>query len=122
MELLADENQHPIVVARLRAMGYDVEFIRESTPGAKDGEILNRPDIGRKIFLTYDRDFGELIFNRSSPVPLTLIYTRLNRLDPSNIADRLIAVLDTGVPAGHIVTIGKDGIQTRPFPTGANNG
>ena len=119
MELLADENQHPIVVARLRAAGHEVEFILESTPGAKDGEILNRPDIGRMIFLTYDRDFGDLIFKRGSPVPRSLVYTRLNRVDPSDIADRLIAVLDTGVPAGHVVTIGKNGIRTRPFPTGA---
>ena len=121
MDLLA-ENQHPLVVARLREAGFTVEFIRESSSGALDEEILARPDIGSLVLLTYDRDFGDLIFNRGFPSPAAILYTRLNRLDPERIASRLLALLDAGVPSGHMISIIGDGVRLKPFPAGADNG
>ncbi|BCA60441.1 DUF5615 family PIN-like protein [Sphingomonas sp. HMP6] len=122
MELLADENQHPTVVARLRQAGYRVEYVRDSSPGAQDKQILARPDIGSVIFLTYDRDFGDLVFNRGLQPPLAIMYTRLNRAKPEHIADRILALLEAGVATGHMITITKDGERLKPFPAGANNG
>jgi predicted nuclease of predicted toxin-antitoxin system len=122
VDLLADENQHPVVVARLRAAGYNVEFIRESSPGAQDKDILARPDIGSVLLLTYDRDFGDLIFNHGLPAPAAILYTRLNRVEPDVIASRLLSLLEAGVTPGHITTITKDGERLKPFPAGASNG
>ena len=122
MRVLADENQHSLVVARLRAEGYDVEWIAETTPGAADADILRRPDIGSVVLLTYDRDFGDLIFNRGYPAPHAIYYTRLNRVAPEIIATRLIALLADGVMAGQMIAITKDGFRTKPFPLGGLNG
>ena len=122
MDLLADENQHPRVVARLRDAGYKVEFIIESSAGEQDEEILSRPNIGSKILLTYDRDFGDLIFHRGYPSPFALLYTRLNRAEPERIADRLLAELEAGITPGHMTIITDDGVRLRPFPTGATHG
>ena len=122
MDLLADENQHPLVVARLRNAGYTVEFVIETSAGAQDEEILSRPDIGAKILLTYDRDFGDLIFRRGYPPPFAILYTRLNRAEPEHIAERLLAQLEAGITPGHMTIITDDGVRLRPFPTGASHG
>ena len=122
VDLLADENQHPLVVSRLRTQGHCVEWILETSPGAQDVDILRRPNIAAKVLLTYDRDFGDLIFNQGYPAPLVILYTRMNRARPAEIADRLIAVLEAGVAPGHIHAILPDGLRSRPFSIGATNG
>lgn len=122
MNLLADENQHPAVVARLRAAGHIVEFVRESSPGARDEDILARRDIGSWVLVTYDSDFGELIFNRGLPSPAAILYLRLNRASPEDVAARLLEILETGVELRHITTITRESERLKPFPAGANDG
>ena len=121
MDLLADENQHPAVVARLRAAGFTVEFIRETSPGASDAAILARLDIGAMLLFTYDRDFGDLIFNQGLPAPAAILYTRLSRADPDYVATRLLSLLEAGVATGHMITVTRDGERMKPFPAGANH-
>jgi predicted nuclease of predicted toxin-antitoxin system len=120
VRLLADENQHPVVVARLRAAGYSVEFVQESSPGAQDRQILARPDIGEMVLLTYDRDFGDLIFKQGLPAPAAILYTRISRLEPELIASRLLSELHAGIAIGHITTITPQGVRARPFNSGSD--
>jgi predicted nuclease of predicted toxin-antitoxin system len=122
VQILADENQHPIVVKALRDHGYQVEWVAESSPGARDEEILSRRDIGIKILVTYDRDFGDLIFNRGYAAPAAVLYTRLNRARPGEIARRLLELLEFGVASGHMITITEEGLRQKPFPLGETNG
>ena len=121
MLLLADENQHPLVIARLRAAGYNVEALAETSSGMTDVDILRRADIASTILVTYDRDFGELIFKHGHAAPLAVLYTRLSRAEPDYIADRLIALLAGGIAHGHITSVTKDGERVKPFPSGATN-
>jgi predicted nuclease of predicted toxin-antitoxin system len=99
--------------------GYDVEWIAETTAGLSDLQILDRADIGEHILITYDRDFGDLIFNQNLPRPLALIYSRLGRAEPRYIADRIVQILEAGLSSKHIHVIKKDGIRSTPFPDGA---
>ena len=122
MHLLADENQHPTFVARLRSAGYAVEWIRETSRGAKDADILRRPDIARLVLITDDRDFGDLIFNRGYPSPQAILYNRMTRAQPDDIANRLVRRLTLGDLDGRMITLTKDGERVKPFPLGANNG
>ena len=122
MDLLADENQHPLVIAQLRAAGHQVEWIKETSPGAADADILNRPDIGSLVLMTYDRDFGDLIFNHGFPTPRSIIYARLNRVTPNLVANHILSLIEAGIAAGHIITVTKDGNRIKPFPIGASHG
>jgi predicted nuclease of predicted toxin-antitoxin system len=119
VDLLADENQHPIVVARLREAGFRV--VRGTSPGAKDSEILRRADIGSFVLVTDDRDFGDLIFNRGYPAPRAILYSRLRRIEPDGIAGRLITRLGLAGLNGCMITLTQDGERVRPFPLGAQN-
>ncbi len=116
MKLLADENVHPLIVRHLRDGGHDVEWVKESSRGASDSEILLRSDIGELVLLTLDRDFGDLIFQRGFPAPRAILYSRLSRARPQAIADRIAVVLERGPAERHMTTITARGERTKPFP------
>lgn len=122
MRLLADENVHGKLVALLRSCGFDVEWIAESMPGLPDDRILGRPDIGDLVLLTFDRDFGDLIFHRGFPSPRCILYSRVGRTDPHQAADRIRLLIEKGLPERHMIRIARDGERLKPFPDGADNG
>jgi Domain of unknown function (DUF5615) len=116
LRIIADENVHAGVVAGLRERGHIVESLAETAPGTPDDMILARPDIGSWVLLTYDRDFGELIFNRSMPCPAGIVYNRLNRPKPELLLNRLDALIEVGGIQGQFVVIDPDGERLRPMP------
>ena len=118
MRLLADENVHGKVVAALRGRGYDVAWVKEIARSADDSDILARPDIGAYVFITNDRDFGDLILRQRSPAPLAVLYTRTPHRDWEGTTALLVAELERGVTPNQIATITRDGVRRRAFPTG----
>ena len=64
MKFLIDENIGSSIVAFLRNGGHDVQWIREIQCGMPDGEILQLALKEKRVVLTYDQDFGELVFHR----------------------------------------------------------
>lgn len=121
MRIIADQNVHRRVVLGLREKGFDVEYIQETMPGRTDEELLARTDIGDVIFLTGDKGFGDWIFNRGLPQPFAVILTRLPDPEWATTSQRIIARLEKGIEAGHMVSITKRGDRTKPFPRGADN-
>ena len=69
MQFLANENVPVVSIRRLRAAGYDVASVIEDSPGATDEAILWQAHTERRIILTFDRDYGELIYRRRLPNP-----------------------------------------------------
>jgi predicted nuclease of predicted toxin-antitoxin system len=117
LRIIADENVHAGVVAGLRERGHVVEWLSETAPGTPDDAILARADIGSWVLLTYDRDFGELIFNRGMPCPAGIVYSRLEWPKPEVLLKRLEALIDSGVILGQFVVIGSDDERSRQLPT-----
>ena len=121
MKLLADENVHPLILRSLRALGHEVEWVKETSPGAEDAAILNRPDIGELVLVTLDRDFGDLIFKQGLPPPRAILYSRLSRANPQAVADRIADLIGRGFAEKHITTITARGERVKAFP-GVENG
>jgi predicted nuclease of predicted toxin-antitoxin system len=96
MQFLANENFPRASVYRLRAIGHNVASILEDTPGAKDQQVLARAATEKRIILTFDRDYSEMIYRLKLPVPTGVIYFRFNPVTPEEPADRLIELLATG--------------------------
>jgi predicted nuclease of predicted toxin-antitoxin system len=76
MRLLADENVPGPLVRALVAGGCDVEWIRITSPGISDAEVLTRAVATERILLTFDKDLGEIARGsgltsalRSNPAP-----------------------------------------------------
>ena len=64
MRFLADENVDPGTVNALRELGHDVVWIMSDAPGSADEDILTRASLENRVLLTYDKDFGDLVFHR----------------------------------------------------------
>jgi predicted nuclease of predicted toxin-antitoxin system len=65
LRFLLDESADARLAAMLAADGHDVtSIIREHRPGMSDIEVLELANSERRILITDDRDFGELIVRR----------------------------------------------------------
>ena len=57
----------------------------QETPGSRDEEILNRAHAERLIILTFDRDYGELIYRHQGLPPAGVVYFRVAPATPAEI-------------------------------------
>ncbi len=69
MKFIADENVSKSIVNTLRNYGYDLLWIREYCRGMADEEIVCLSSSQNRIIMTFDKDFGELIYRRRMETP-----------------------------------------------------
>lgn len=62
MRFLADESCDFAVVRALRAAGHDVVAVAELSPQAEDEAVISLAVRERRILLTEDKDFGQLVY------------------------------------------------------------
>jgi predicted nuclease of predicted toxin-antitoxin system len=62
MRFLADESCDFSVVRALRAAEYDVVAIAELAPQTADPEVIELSVRERRVLLTEDKDFGQLVY------------------------------------------------------------
>lgn len=115
---LANEHFPAASVRLLRRDGHDVAFVAEGPVGASDAENLARAVREQRIILTYDRHYGELIFQQGLPAPPGVVYFRLTQPtadEPATVLRDLLA--DPSSPLeGYFVTVGRNRIRRRPLP------
>ena len=66
MRLLLDANISARIVAPLKALGHDVISQLQENPNASDEAILRRAHAEQFTVITYDKDFGELVFKHEA--------------------------------------------------------
>jgi len=93
MFFLANENFPLTSVKILRDAGYNVESILEKVPGAKDLEVLKKAKKEKRIILTFDRDYGELIYKYKKFPPLGVLYFKLDPHTPEEPAEILLKII-----------------------------
>jgi len=62
VRLVADETCDFSLVTDLRGAGYDVVAITEQMAGADDQAVIDFARSERRLLLTEDKDFGQLVF------------------------------------------------------------
>jgi predicted nuclease of predicted toxin-antitoxin system len=93
MKLLADENFPFKSVLYLRNRGFDILSIGMDTPSVEDKQVIALAIKQKRTILTFDRDFGELIFREKHRPEKGIIYFRLNRykaIEPGKFTEKLI--------------------------------
>jgi len=113
--LLADENFPLPSVVRLRTAGFDVVAISEFARGAPDVDVLRFAREQNRVLVTFDRDFGELIYRDLAPVPPGVIYLRVVATSPEHPA-RIVAdlVSDPSLQIlGRFSVVTGDGVRQR---------
>ena len=122
MDFLANENFPLSSVRCLREAGHRVVSIIEEAPGSKDKDILKRAHTERLIILTFDRDYGELIYRFGTFLPAGVVYFRFAPATPLEPAEILIDAMErTGLSVMDKFTIVERGrVRQRSLRMGSS--
>ncbi len=82
MDFLANENIALSVTRLLTESGHDVVRVADEMPGASDRQVLEQAISDDRIVLTFDRDYGELIFRHKARNVPGVVYFRLAPASP----------------------------------------
>jgi predicted nuclease of predicted toxin-antitoxin system len=119
MQRLADENLDRAIIEWLRDEGQDVQWVAEFAGQAADEQVVQMARDGRRMLLTSDLDFGELVYRKQAVMDGVLLL----RLRGASQLDRLTTfqkhwpVVCARLP-GHFVVMGERKIRIRPLRGG----
>lgn len=85
MRILADENISGHIVTRLRGVGHDLRWAKESDPSEVDANLLMLANRQRRTLITYDTDFGELVHRHDMTAPYGVIQFRIHKKVPGDV-------------------------------------
>jgi predicted nuclease of predicted toxin-antitoxin system len=123
IRLLANENFPGPAVRLLRERGVDVLWALESMSGADDSEVLARARAEGRWLLTYDRDYGELVFSCGLPSPRAVIYLRQEAYPPQRPADLVLELLARPEQVdGLFLVVTERSARVRHLPADAKTG
>jgi len=117
MNFLADESCAGPVIRALREAGHDVVAISEVAKGAKDEDVLERALNEKRVLITEDRDFGELVYARgrsSAGVMLVRFPGRARRAKPATVVEAVAKLGSRLQDAFTVVEPGRLRICSRP--------
>jgi Domain of unknown function (DUF5615) len=119
VKVLANENFPQAAILALRRAGHDVLWVRTEMPGASDEDVMARAAAEQRLLVTFDTDFGELVYRRGLPPACGLVLFRLAIPSPGLAADRTLAVLQSRTDwQGHFAVVEETRVRLRPLPTG----
>ncbi len=117
MNFVADESCAMPVIQMLRGAGHDVIAIAEIAPGATDDQVLERALQEKRMLITEDRDFGELVYARGRSSAGVILVRFPNQARNAKSATVLEAVSRLGSRLQDTFTVVEPGrvrISSRP--------
>ncbi|MBC7252038.1 MAG: DUF5615 family PIN-like protein [Anaerolineae bacterium] len=114
MRFVTDENVARLVIEKLQAAGHDVQDVRAiGLAGAGDDEIIALALRDRRIIVTHDKDFGQIL-----GYPLKehggVVLIRLRRPTPINswhALKRVLAAVPEETMSGRVVVVEETRIR-----------
>lgn len=67
--------------------------ISEESPGIKDSAVLLRASVEQRVIITFDRDYGELLYRHRLSSPGGIVYLRFAPLTPEEPAHYILRLL-----------------------------
>ncbi|HSA32291.1 MAG TPA: DUF5615 family PIN-like protein [bacterium] len=106
-----------MTVKMLRDAGHDVLSVAEDMAGAEDRAILSLAAKEKRTILTFDADYGELIYQKRMAVPAGLVFLRFMPKNPGEPAKILLMLLEKARTEleGHFTVLERDRIRQRPL-------
>ena len=116
MRFLANENFPDPSIVLLRADGHDVRSIRTEHPGISDPQVIALAQEEDRIILTFDKDYGELIFKDGIKDPPAVLFLRYRGRDPKAAAALITEAMFAGtLLEGRFTVIEEEGIRQRIY-------
>ena len=110
-QFITDENVPLETVDFLKKQGINVVSVTELSPGLSDLKILDLANKKDRIVITFDKDFGQLIFKEKRQTK-GLMLLRFVPESPTQIAMRIQQVLAAKIKIEHcVVTVKKDSVK-----------
>lgn len=118
MIFLANENFPKASILLLREHSYQIISITKESPGIKDDQVWSRAVDEKLIILTFDRDYGALIYQQKLPSPQGIIYFRYQPLTPTTPAQQLLELFKMKeIKLNQFFTIIEpNNLRQRPLP------
>lgn len=116
MNFLADECCDAGLVRKLRNEGYDVFYVMEHGRGTTDTEILEKAFTEKRVLITEDKDFGELVYRLKRQVygVILLRFSTSERDRKWPCLKELLYNKGITLP-GHFVVIDAEKFRIRPL-------
>jgi predicted nuclease of predicted toxin-antitoxin system len=116
MRFLADENFPGEAIRQLERGGHDVVWVRTLAPGISDADIVAWAARESRIVLTFDKDFGELVWSAGLPMSSGIVLFRLPMPAAGNVGADLVARINERSDwAGHFSVIEPGRVRMRPL-------
>jgi predicted nuclease of predicted toxin-antitoxin system len=117
VRLCANENVPEACVVALRQFGHDVVWIRETAPGSSDADVLARARNEERLLITFDKDFGDLVFHRGLQASQGVVLLRIAQPSAALVAQRVVAILASRTDwLGQYSVVEEHSVRMRPLP------
>lgn len=117
LRFLADENFPGLAVSELRKRGHDVVWIVTDAPGISDEEVLARARNENRVLLTFDKDFGELVFRAGKSASSGVVLFRISARSPEYVAETAARVLEHRDDwVGHFAVVENTRVRLTKIP------
>ena len=118
MKFLVNENVPVASVVLLRQRGMDVTYVAEDFPSEADTAIMQTAHNQDRIIITFDRDYGELIFKRLQPVPAGILFLRFDPTYPTEPGEIVLNLIESKSISllGRFTVVERDKLRQRPLP------
>ena len=117
IKLLANENFPVPAIRKLRAAGVDVIAVIETMPSVSDRVVMAYARREQRWIVTFDRDYGGLVFREGLLPPPAILFFRQEPYPPERPADIVLAMLsEPQLLEGCMVVISQQNIRRRRFP------
>ena len=114
IKLLLDENFPEPAARRLDASGLNVLAVRDACPGWVDEEVMALAVDEQRWIITFDRDYGDLVFKQSLPAPPAIVLLRESHYRPAEPADWVLSLLaQPDIYVGRFVVFTRDKVRVR---------
>lgn len=97
----------------LAQAGHDVVHIAATDPAADDRSVLGRARDAGRMLVTFDADFGDLVYQHGELPPPAILYLRMHPIDGATAASMVLQAL-AGPVDGLFVVCTRDGLRRRP--------
>ena len=97
----------------LAELGHDVLSVRDWNPRATDRSVLTFAYEDRRILITEDKDFGELVFLRREPHPCIVRLVEMRAAEKASAMRELTSHYGDTMTEGAMFVVSRDRVRIR---------
>ena len=116
-KFLANENVPRPAIDAVRRAGLDVSWVKEWSAGADDEAVMAKALAEGRVLVTFDKDFGELVFRRGQDASRGVVLMRPRLRSPDYVSDFVVEVLSQEVSwEGHFCVAREGRLRVVALP------